>query len=245
MDLLCYCLRITTFISNEYKIYFKEKFYIATAQAKDPVIIEITTNSKTVKEASLATKASLMKQKFIPSGGMGESGFNSTRTTGSHADYYTADVMAEQDGSNVKITITFIKSGSGMLKLQKVADEVKQELGGTTNDSGSIQNTHQSSVVQSNTVKAVVPLGDKCAKFKKLKKAGFAMLIGGGAVFLTGIAVYEAAGIYEGQYVAALGAITTAGGITMTIIGNKKAKEYCTSLNLNFHGNSIGLAYNF
>jgi hypothetical protein len=49
-------------------------------------------------------------------------------------------------------------------------------------------------------------------------------MIGGGAIFLIGIAVYGVADIYEGQYVAALGAIATAGGITMTILGNKKSK---------------------
>ncbi len=216
-----------------------------TAIAKDPIVVEIATNYKTLKEALMATKTALMKQKFIPSGGMGESGFTATRTTGSHADYYTADVMAEQADDKVKVTITFIKSGSGMLKLQKVADEVKQELGGITNDSGSIQNTHQSSVVQSNVGKVAMSSSDKCAKFKTLKKGGIALLIGGGAVFLTGIAIYGVADIYEGQYVAALGAIATAGGITMTILGSKKSKEYCTSLNLNFHWNSIGLAYNF
>lgn len=220
-------------------------FISTTAMAKDPVVVEINTNYKTLKEALIATKTALMKQKFIPSGGMGESGFVATRTTGSKSDYYTADVMAEQAGDRVKVTITFIKSGSGMLKLQKVADEVKQELGGTTNESGSIQNTHQSSLVQSNAGKAVMSSSDKCVKFKNLKNGGIAMLIGGGAVFLTGIAIYGVADIYEGQYVAALGAIATAGGITMTILGSKKSKEYCTSLNLNFHGNSIGLAYNF
>lgn len=100
------------------------------AGKKDPIVVQITTNHTTVKEALVATKIALMKQRFVPAGGIGESGFTATRTTGAKADYYTADVMAEQAEGGIKITVTFIKSGSGLLKLQKVADDLKEELEG-------------------------------------------------------------------------------------------------------------------
>jgi hypothetical protein len=100
------------------------------AGRKDPLVVEILTNHKTVKEALIATKTALMKQKFIPSNGMQESSFTATRTTGSKSDYYTADVMVEESEGKMKITVTLIKSGSGLLKLSKVADELKEVLGG-------------------------------------------------------------------------------------------------------------------
>ena len=105
-------------------IIFLSSFVIKKA----PVVVEISTNHKTIKEALLAIKTELMNQKFIPNGGLTETGFTATRTTGSRSDYYTADVLAEQVDGNIKITLTLIKSGTGLLKLQKVADEIKEKL---------------------------------------------------------------------------------------------------------------------
>lgn len=219
-------------------------FFTTTALAKDPVVVEINTNYKTVKEALIAAKTALMKQKFVPSGGMGESGFTATRTTGSKSDYYTADVMADKDGDIIKLTITFIKSGSGLLKLSKVAEEIKAELS-ASKETGSIQNPQRSSVVQSNSVQANQPSELNYMKYKKLKKAGIALTIGGGGAILTGLIIYAGAGYGGGQYLAALGTMAVGAGIPLAIVGSKKVKESCVSFQLNYHVNSIGVAMVF
>ena len=94
-----------------------------------PVILDVLTNYKTIKEALLATKMALMEQKFIATNGIQETSFTAKRTSGSHADYYIADVMASklEDGT-INVTITFMKIGSGMLKLSKVSRKVKAKL---------------------------------------------------------------------------------------------------------------------
>jgi len=212
--------------------------------AKDPVVIEINTNFKTVKEALIATKTALMKQKFVPSGGMGESGFTATRTTGSKSDYYTADVMADKDGDQVKVTITFIKSGSGLLKLSKVAEEVKAELG-ASKETGAVQSTERSTIAQTNPSQSNQPSEINCLKYKKIKKAGIALAIAGGGAILSGLIIYAGAGYGGGQYLAGLGAMAVGGGIPLAIVGSKKSKESCVTLQLQYYGNAIGLAMSF
>lgn len=98
------------------------------AGGKDPIIVELTTNFKTVKEACLATKKILIEQKFIPNGPITDGAFTATRTTGAKQDYYTADVVAEQVGDKVKVTITLLKVGTGLLRLKKVAEELTEGL---------------------------------------------------------------------------------------------------------------------
>jgi hypothetical protein len=106
-----------------------ENSYKKETPLKGPEILEVLTNYKTIKEALLATKMALMQEEFIATNGLQESSFTAKRTTGSHADYYIADVMAnkEQDGT-IKLTITFMKIGSGMLKLSKISSRVEQKL---------------------------------------------------------------------------------------------------------------------
>lgn len=227
-------------------------FITTTAMAKDPVIVEITTNYKTVKEALVATKTSLLKRKFIPSGGMGESGFTATRTTGSKSDYYTADVMADLDGDHVKVTITFIKSGSGMLKLKNVAEEVKDELGGGSQSSGQVNSENSTSnVASTKPIPATLTqeqIQVKCTSFTKLKKGGIAMIIAGGSLCIGGAILQSlntsSSTIYDaGRYMMPLGAIALSGGITLAIIGGKNKKHYC-ALQIHPHTNSIGFAMN-
>lgn len=95
---------------------------------KGPVVIEVETNHKTVQEALQATKTILLTHKFIVQDGLQEASFTAKRTTGAEADYYIADVSVKRSGETNTITITFIKVGTGLLKLSKVADKVKAEL---------------------------------------------------------------------------------------------------------------------
>lgn len=94
----------------------------------DPVTIEVVTKHSSVSDALLAAKAALLKQKFILDGTMGEKTFTAKRTTGAKADYYIADVTAAMEGAKTKLTISFVKVGTGLLKLRKVADAVKAEM---------------------------------------------------------------------------------------------------------------------
>lgn len=95
---------------------------------KDPVVIEVNTKFTSVDDALMAAKNVLLVQKFIATNGIQKSTFTATRTTGSKADYYVADVTAILVGEKIKLSITFIKVGTGLLRLQKVADAVKAEL---------------------------------------------------------------------------------------------------------------------
>lgn len=95
---------------------------------KGPVIIEASTKYAKIDEALKATKAELLTNQFILKDGMQEKSFSALKTTGSQADYYVAEVEAELIEGKVKIKITFIKVGTGLLKLQKVADEIKAKL---------------------------------------------------------------------------------------------------------------------
>lgn len=95
---------------------------------KDPIVMEAMTKYTTVAEALTATKSVLLLQKFILQGEIGASSFTAKRTTGAEADYYIADVAASIVEGKAKVTITFVKVGTGLLKLQKVADEIKLEL---------------------------------------------------------------------------------------------------------------------
>lgn len=228
---------------------FLGMFLTTTTQAKGPVKVEIETQFKTIKEATMAAKTALMNQKFIPNGPVQDGQFTATRTTGSKADYYTADVVVEDRSGKIVVTITFIKSGTGLLKLQKVADQVKMDLGGSA-PSGSSQVSPSG---ETNAGKSVVLSANdrevKCQKFGKMKKAGIAMLIGGGVFIGSGIIFQSinssSAVLYNlGEVMVPLGALALGGGITLAVIGGKKQKQYC-SLALNLKGPNLGLALNF
>lgn len=221
-------------------------FFTTKIQAKGPVTVEIETQFKTIKEATMAAKTALMNQKFIPNGPIQEGQFTATRTTGSKADYYTADVEVEDRSGKIVVTITFIKSGTGLLKLQKVADQIKLDLGGSTS-SGSLQ-----AAPKEETKSVVLTANDKeikCQKFGKMKKGGIAMIIGGGVLIGSGIIFQSinssSAVLYNlGEVMVPLGALALGGGITLVVIGGKKQKQYC-SLALNVKGTNLGLALNF
>ena len=106
-------------------ITFTTAFALAV---KDPIVIELTTKHTSVEDALQAVKTALLKQKFIAANGEQKTGFTATRTTGAKADYYVADVTAKSENGKIKITISFVKVGTGMLKLQKVADAVKEDM---------------------------------------------------------------------------------------------------------------------
>lgn len=95
---------------------------------KDPVVIEVITKHTSVEDALVAAKTALLAQKFITSNGIQQNSFTATRTTMSKADYYVADVTATKKDGKIKLTISFVKVGTGFLRLQKIADEVKAEL---------------------------------------------------------------------------------------------------------------------
>ncbi|PWS33206.1 hypothetical protein [Pedobacter paludis] len=95
---------------------------------KDPVVIEVATKHTSVGDALQAVKTALLKQKFIATDGVQKTGFTATRTTGAKADYYVADVTAKGENGKIKVTISFVKVGTGMLRLQKVAEAVKEDV---------------------------------------------------------------------------------------------------------------------
>lgn len=99
----------------------------AFAGTKDPIVIEVVTKHKNIEEALLATKTILLSKKFITQEMQAKS-FTATRTTMAKADYFVADVTASETGGKVKITISFVKVGTGLLNLKKVAEEVKTKL---------------------------------------------------------------------------------------------------------------------
>lgn len=99
----------------------------ASAKAKDPIVIEVTTKHTNIEEALLAAKTVLLTKKFI-AGEMHAKTFTATRTTGAKADYFVADVTASDAGGKVKLTISFVKVGTGLLNLKKVSEEVKAKL---------------------------------------------------------------------------------------------------------------------
>lgn len=97
------------------------------AAAKDPIVIEVVTKQKNVEDALQATKTILLGEKFITQE-VQKKGFTATRTTGSKADYFVADVTATEANGSVKITVSFVKVGTGLLNLKKVAGRVKAKL---------------------------------------------------------------------------------------------------------------------
>lgn len=100
----------------------------AKALKADPVVIEVTLKGATIESALEKAKNVLLENKFITTNGIQKTSFNATRTTGSKADYYVADVTAAKDGDKVKLTITFVKVGTGLMSLKKTAEKVKQKL---------------------------------------------------------------------------------------------------------------------
>ncbi|HVI45583.1 MAG TPA: hypothetical protein VM802_11960 [Chitinophaga sp.] len=97
------------------------------ARMGDPIVIEVATKYTIVEDALNAAKDALLAKKFTTQE-MQPKRFTATRTTGAKADYYTADVSAAQADGKVVLKITFIKSGTGLLNLKKVAAEVKEKL---------------------------------------------------------------------------------------------------------------------
>lgn len=95
---------------------------------KDPVVIEIIMKQKNKEDALTAVKNVLLKKKFISANGVQKNSLNTVRTTMSKADYFVADATAVETGGTVKVTITFIKVGTGFLNMKKIAEEVKKEL---------------------------------------------------------------------------------------------------------------------
>lgn len=107
-------------------------FFTAKTQGalpvKDPIVIEVVTKYTGTEEALTATKNILLGKKFITANGIQKTTFTATRTTGAKADYYVADVTASDEGGKVKITISFVKVGTGLLNLKKIAQQVEEEL---------------------------------------------------------------------------------------------------------------------
>lgn len=97
-------------------------------KSKDPIVIEVTARQKTIEEALTAVKMVLLQKKFISANGVQKNSLNAIRTTMSKADYFVADATAAQADGKIKVTITFVKVGTGFLNLKKVAEEVKAEL---------------------------------------------------------------------------------------------------------------------
>lgn len=101
---------------------------VLNSSLKDPIVIEIITKHSSIDEALIAAKKALLAQKFIASNGIQQNTFTATRTTMSKADYYVADVTATKSDGKIKLTISFVKVGTGFLRLQKIADAVKSDL---------------------------------------------------------------------------------------------------------------------
>jgi len=95
---------------------------------QEPIALEVTTKYTNVQDALQATKKALLMQSFIVEGTVQETSFTAKRTTNAQADYYVAHVAATSKNGIAVVSITFIKVGTGLLKLQKVADAVKVEL---------------------------------------------------------------------------------------------------------------------
>jgi len=102
--------------------------YSFALKHKDPIVIEVTAKQKTIEEALNAVKMILLQKKFISANGVQKNSLNAIRTTMSKADYFVADANAVQSEGKIKVTITFVKVGTGFLSLKKVAEEVKAEL---------------------------------------------------------------------------------------------------------------------
>ncbi|WP_265131045.1 hypothetical protein [Chryseobacterium oranimense] len=95
---------------------------------KDPVVIEVIMKQKNKEDALESVKNVLLKKKFISANGVQKNSLNAVRTTMSKADYFVADATAVEAGGAVKVTVTFVKVGTGFLNLKKLAEEVKKEL---------------------------------------------------------------------------------------------------------------------
>lgn len=92
----------------------------------DPIVSEIQTAYKTVKEALMATQNALKAQSFV-SGTMATTGFTATRTE-SKTESYTAVVSAVMVGSGAKVTIKYATIGEGRLDLTKLSGDVRNVL---------------------------------------------------------------------------------------------------------------------
>ena len=119
-------------MKNLAALFFTLVLFAVKTQAtpvKDPVIIEVVTKYTATEEALIATKNILLGKKFIATNGIQKTTFTATRTTGAKADYYVADVTASETAGKIKITIAFVKMGTGLLSLKKIAEQVEKELG--------------------------------------------------------------------------------------------------------------------
>lgn len=76
-------------------------------------------NKGNVAEALQTVKAVLVENKFIATNGIQQTGFTATLTTGAKADYYVADVQATKTDAGIKVSISFVKAGTGLMNLKK------------------------------------------------------------------------------------------------------------------------------
>ncbi len=91
-------------------------------------MIEVVAKQKSIEEALTTVKTVLLQKKFISANGIQKNSLNAIRTTMSKADYFVADATATQSDGKITVSITFVKVGTGLLNLKKVAAEVKAEL---------------------------------------------------------------------------------------------------------------------
>lgn len=112
------------------KVAERVKYYLKyntenKSSLKKQLTIELPVKNKSIKEALILTKNTLLDEKFIVSGSFKDSSFITKRTTGSKADYYIADVVVFEKNGNSYIKVSFISIGEGLLNLEKVALKVK------------------------------------------------------------------------------------------------------------------------
>lgn len=95
---------------------------------KDPVFIEVYTRYESIEDALREIKTLLLNEKFITENGIVDSGFTAKMTTGSKADYYIADVTAVAESGKIKVNITFIKVGTGLKSMKKLAEKIEEKI---------------------------------------------------------------------------------------------------------------------
>ncbi|MBX2910110.1 MAG: hypothetical protein KF706_10800 [Chitinophagales bacterium] len=134
---------------------------VAAQGSKAPIVVEIVTNHPSTEAALAAAKTALLNENFISQGGIQNNAFTATKTTGSKADYYVADVTAAGTTGSISLTITFVKVGTGFLKLETVAQKIKAALSGTTVSSapasGSAQSTSATAATSTTTLNPNLP----------------------------------------------------------------------------------------
>ena len=100
----------------------------SSKMGKDNIVIQFIAKDTSIEAALVSAKNALLKSKFIALDCIQRTSFTATRTTVSPADYYVADVTASKTEHKVNIIITFVRVGTGLLNLKKVAEEIKVAL---------------------------------------------------------------------------------------------------------------------